>query len=76
MTAALANVLSLEGSPVQRDSAALTVLPVTGVTIPFTHLSAAISGSADEWDHQITVPTGDVVCAIGELATMGTITWL
>ncbi|EEG08220.1 baseplate J/gp47 family protein [Pseudogulbenkiania ferrooxidans] len=76
VTAALAGVISLEGSPVKRDSSGLTALPAEGVTIPKTHLDAAASNSSGEWDHAIVEPAGDIVCAIGELATMGTITWL
>ncbi|WP_024303333.1 baseplate J/gp47 family protein [Pseudogulbenkiania sp. MAI-1] len=72
----LAGVLTKEASPVKRNATGQTELPVSGVTIPRTHFTEAISGTAGEWDHEMPLPAGDVVCTVGELAMLGTITWL
>jgi len=76
VSSALTGVLAREGSPVKRDATGQTELPVSGVTIPRSHFNAAISSTAGEWDHEILQPTNDVVCTVGELAMMGSITWL
>lgn len=72
----LVAVFSKEASPVARDQADRTVLPVAGVTIPHSHLTEAISRAAGEYDHTLSLPAGDIVCAIGELAELGNVTWL
>ncbi|WP_114152986.1 baseplate J/gp47 family protein [Chromobacterium haemolyticum] len=72
---ALAAVLASEAAPVKRADGR-TSLPVSGATIPRSHLTEAISGAPGEWDHQLVAPAADVVCGIGELATLGAITWL
>lgn len=72
---ALQNVIDLEAGPVARDANNATALPLAGVTIPLSHLSAALSAAVGEYDHALILPAGDVVCAIGELATMGAATW-
>lgn len=76
VTKALTALLSREASPVTRDSEGRTALPVSGVTILRSHLTEAISGATGEIDHTLSVPASDVACAIGELAELGTITWL
>lgn len=75
VTAALAAVIAAEASPVARDNDGRTVLPVSGVTIPRSHLTEAISAVPGEFDHALTLPAADVVCAVGELAELGVITW-
>lgn len=45
-------------------------------TILISHIREAISLAAGETDHDLTVPTGDVAHAAGELPTPGTITFL
>ncbi|NDV11683.1 baseplate J/gp47 family protein [Crenobacter caeni] len=75
VTAALVDVVRAEASPVARDEDGRTQLPVAGITIPRSHLTEAISAAPGEFDHVLTSPAGDVVCTIGELAELGTITW-
>lgn len=72
---ALAAVIASESSPVKMDSSGRTVMPLSGVTIPRSHLTAAISNAAGEFDHSMTVPSADIVCALGEMLEIGTITW-
>jgi uncharacterized phage protein gp47/JayE len=76
VTKALTVLFSSEASPVARDSEGRTTLPVSGVTILRSHITEAISGTTGEYDHTLSLPAGNVVCAIGELAELGTITWL
>lgn len=76
VTKALTALFSREASPVVRDREGRTALPLSGVTILRSHLTEAISGATGEDDHTLSVPVADVVCAIGELAELGTITWL
>jgi uncharacterized phage protein gp47/JayE len=47
-----------------------------GDTLLITHIRAAISGSANETDHQLTAPVANVVAATNQLLTFGGITWL
>ncbi len=47
-----------------------------GATVPRSPLREAISGSAGEFDHTLTVPAGDVVVGATEIAVLGTITWV
>lgn len=49
---------------------------VPGGTIRITHLDEAVSLAAGEEDHVISSPTGDVTHRVGEIAVMGTITWV
>lgn len=72
---ALTALLQREAAPVMRDKGQ-TVLPATGVTIPRSHISEAISAAAGEYDHSLIVPATDVVCLPGEMAELGVITWL
>lgn len=76
VASALAGVLEREAAPVAKDSTGLTIRPLTGVTIPRSHLTAAISDAVGEFDHQLIKPSGDVECAVGEMAVMGSVTWL
>lgn len=77
VTASLTALLAKEGSPVAQNTSGITVVPVTsGATIPLTHIRQVISDTRGEYDHQLVAPAADVVCATGELAQMGTITWL
>ncbi|OWY40077.1 hypothetical protein CEK28_04900 [Xenophilus sp. AP218F] len=75
VTAALTGVLASEAAPVRRADGR-TSLPVDGVTIPRTHFAEAISGVPGEWDHELQLPAGDIVCGVGELAVMGSVQWL
>lgn len=75
VTAALHDKIAAEAAPVARDASGRTVLPVAGVTILRSHLTEAISAVSGETDHVLTVPAGNVVCAVGELAELGVITW-
>ncbi|MCP1289812.1 baseplate J/gp47 family protein [Chromobacterium sp. S0633] len=75
VTVALREKIAAEASPVKRDNNGRTVLPVEGVTIPRSHLAEAVSAVPGEADHVMSVPAGDVVCAVGELAELGVITW-
>lgn len=45
-------------------------------TILVSHVREAISVAAGESDHVLALPTGNVTHAVGEIATMGTVTWL
>lgn len=47
-----------------------------GGTIPLSHIREAISIADGEVDHDLTVPSADVVESAGDLTTMGTITWV
>lgn len=47
-----------------------------GQTLPRTHVSAAISNSPGEQDHDLVAPAADVTFEIYELPTFGSITWL
>lgn len=46
-----------------------------GGTILISHIREAISLAAGETDHVLTVPAADVTHTVGQIATMGTITW-
>lgn len=46
-----------------------------GGTILISHIRAAISAAAGETDYVLTSPTANVVSTIGNMSTMGTITW-
>lgn len=46
-----------------------------GGTILISHIREAISLAAGETNHVLTVPAADVTHAVGQIATMGTITW-
>lgn len=46
-----------------------------GGTILLSHINEAISIATGETDHVLTAPTADVTHTVGQLATMGTITW-
>lgn len=41
-----------------------------------SHIRAAISLATGETDHELTVPSADVSRTTGQIATMGTITWV
>lgn len=62
VTAELADLISREASP--------------GGTLYLSHIRAAISAAAGETNYTMTTPSADVVNATGNMATMGTITWL
>lgn len=47
-----------------------------GATILISHIREAISLATGENDHTLTVPAADVTHAVGEMAVMGTITWV
>jgi uncharacterized phage protein gp47/JayE len=46
-----------------------------GKTMLLSKIREAISTAIGEYDHNITVPAGDVTYAGGQITTMGTITW-
>lgn len=46
-----------------------------GGTILISHIREAISLAAGETNHVLTVPSADVTHTVGQIATMGTITW-
>lgn len=60
--AALADLLRREATP--------------GGTLLRTHIAEAISISAGETNHVLSVPAADVVMSAGQFAVMGAITWL
>jgi uncharacterized phage protein gp47/JayE len=47
-----------------------------GGTILISHIREAVSIAAGEYDHVLTVPAANVTHTVGQIATMGTITWL
>lgn len=47
-----------------------------GVTVIHTHLTEAISTSPGENDHQLAAPAADVVLAVNEIPTFGSLAWL
>jgi uncharacterized phage protein gp47/JayE len=46
-----------------------------GKKMLLSKIREAISTAIGEYDHNITLPAGDVTYAAGEIAVMGTITW-
>lgn len=53
----------------------LTREAVPGGTILLSHIRAAISAAAGETDYVLLSPSANVVNSIGNMSTMGTITW-
>jgi uncharacterized phage protein gp47/JayE len=49
---------------------------VPGGTLLLSHIRAAISAAAGEDDFVLTAPTANVVHTIGNMAILGTVTWL
>ena len=49
---------------------------IPGGTILVSHIREAISIAAGETDHALTSPAADVTHAAGEIAVLGTITWV
>lgn len=49
---------------------------IPGATILLSHIREAISLAAGETNYTMTVPAADVPHTVGQIATMGTITWL
>ena len=47
-----------------------------GGTLLLSHIREAVSLAAGETDSEVTVPAADVVKTTGQIATMGTITWV
>lgn len=47
-----------------------------GETLLISHIREAISGSSGETDHQLTLPSANIVPATNQLLTFGGITWL
>lgn len=74
--AALRVLINQAASPVQFDEDGYMPQPATGVTIPRTHFSEAISTSPGEYDHYLQYPDTDVACAVGDLLELGSVTWL
>lgn len=62
VTASLADLLQREAAP--------------GATILLSHIREAVSIAAGEVDHVIVAPAANVTHTTGQMATMGTITWL
>jgi uncharacterized phage protein gp47/JayE len=46
-----------------------------GGTLRLSRLAAAISSATGETWHRVLAPTADVVCAAGQIALRGTVTW-
>lgn len=46
-----------------------------GGTIYLTHIAEAISGALGEIDHDLQVPSADVVSSQGEISVMGSVSW-
>lgn len=61
ITAELEDLLTREAEP--------------GGTILISHIREAISVAAGEYDHTLTVPSGNVTNDTGEISVMGAITW-
>lgn len=49
---------------------------IPGGTLYLSHIRAAISAAAGENNYIMTVPSADVVNTLGNITTMGTITWV
>ncbi len=49
---------------------------VPGGTIEISRFEEAISTSEGEFDHETTTPAADITHASGEIAVLGTVTWL
>lgn len=47
-----------------------------GGTILLSHIREAVSLAAGETDNTVSVPSANVTCTAGQIATMGTITWV
>lgn len=47
-----------------------------GGTLLLSHIRAAISAAAGETNYTMSAPTADVVSALGDITTLGTITWV
>lgn len=47
-----------------------------GLAVPLSRLGAAISSAAGVYSHQITAPAEDIAVGAGQIARLGTITWL
>lgn len=71
--AVAANLESLLRSGLRNDG---TAVNAPGATIPLSLIREAISTAPGEDDHDLTLPAADVVLADGEIAVLGTITWV
>lgn len=49
---------------------------IPGGTLYLSHIREAISISAGEFDHVLTLPSANVVMTTGNISTMGIVTWL
>lgn len=76
VTSALQILIAERAAPVARDDYGITVMPITGVTIPLTHFAQVISEALGEYNHQLVEPSADVVCAVGEMLEFGGVAWL
>lgn len=47
-----------------------------GTTMLITHQREAISGAAGETDHVLSVPTANQIYTVGQMPTLGVITWV
>lgn len=54
----------------------IRVADTNGTTILWSQINEAISLAEGEVDHTLTVPAADVTPAVGELTSVGTITWV
>ncbi len=71
--ASLQDLITREATP--KADGVINILP-TG-TLQFSRIRQAISNAAGEFDHNISVPSGDVTpSGTGDIYVMGTITWL
>jgi len=46
-----------------------------GATIPLSRIREAISQATGETDHSLISPTSPLVCAFGQIAVLGTVSW-
>lgn len=75
VTSALRHLINRHASPVKRDERGRTAVPVSGITLPRSHINEAISNAPGEYDHKLLAPAGDINSAVGDLIELGTITW-
>ena len=65
-----------KAAPVAKDAYGRTIIPRTGITIPHSQISEAISSAVGEYSHVLIEPSGDIVCQLGEMSEVGEIEWL
>lgn len=71
--AALRSAINAQAAPL--NVRARDLGQTKGVTIVRSHLTEALSSTTGEEDHTLIAPAANIVCAVGELAELGEITW-